>query len=166
MDDWGRELGPDKIGTIYFSGSPFAYHKDPDKTKAAHLPDGKSTLGDLGYLDKDGYLYLVGRKDHVIISGGVNIYPQEVEDRLILHPMVQDVGVFGIPNEEYGEEVKAVVQLMDGMCPTPQLAKELIDYCREGLAGFKCPKSIDFDTSLPREPTGKLYKAKLRARYL
>ena len=90
----------------------------------------------------------------------------EIEAVLATHPAIEDAAVFGIPNEEYGEEVKAVVQLMDGVCPTPQLAKELIGYCREALAGFKCPKSIDFDTSLPREPTGKLYKAKLRARYL
>lgn len=120
----------------------------------------------MGYLDEDGYLYLVERKDYMVISGGVNIFPQEVEDRLIVHPMVEDVGVFGIPNHEYGEEVKAVVQLVDDVVATPALAVALIDYCREHLAGYKCPKSIDFDPLLPREPTGKLYKRKLRARYL
>ena len=166
MDDDGEELAPGVIGGVYFSGLPFEYHKDPGKTAAAHLPDGKSTLGDMGYLDDEGYLYLVERKDYMIISGGVNIYPQEVEDRLILHPALADAAVFGIPNTEYGEEVKAVVQLADGVTETATLGSELIDYCRQHLADFKCPRSIDFDPELPREATGKLYKRKLRARYL
>ena len=166
MDDNGNELSPGEIGGVYFSGLPFEYHKDADKTQAAHLPDGKSTIGDMGYLDPDGYLFLVDRKDYMIISGGVNIYPQEVEDRLVLHPAVADVAVFGIPNPEFGEEVKAVVEPAEEITPTPELGEALISYCREHLAGFKCPRSIDFDAALPREPTGKLYKRKLRAKYL
>ena len=165
IGDNGAELAAGEVGDVYFSGSAFEYHKDPDKTRSAYLPDGKSTLGDIGYVDDEGYLYLVDRKDYMIISGGVNIYPQEVEDQLILHAAVADVAVFGIPHPEFGEEVKAVVQPSNGATPGPELARELIDYCRTRLAHFKCPRSIDFDDSLPREPTGKLYKKKLKARY-
>ena len=165
VDDDGNELPPGEVGGVYFSGLPFEYHKEPEKTRAAHLDDGKSTLGDIGYLDQDGYLYLVDRKDYMIISGGVNIYPQEVEDRLVVHPKVADAAVFGVPHPELGEAVKAVVEPAAPVVAGPDLEAELIAYCREHLAGFKCPKSVDFDTSLPREPTGKLYKRKLKARY-
>ena len=161
----GDELPPGEIGGIYFDGSAFEYHKDADKTASAYLADGKSTLGDIGYVDAEGYLYLVDRKDYLIISGGVNIYPQEVEDRLILHRAVADVAVFGVPHPEYGEAVKAVVEPAEGSDGNAALEHELIDYCRLHLARFKCPRSIDFDASLPREPTGKLYKRKLIARY-
>jgi fatty-acyl-CoA synthase len=165
MDEVGTELAPGEIGGIYFDGPRFDYHKDPDKTASVYLADGKSTLGDIGYMDEEGYLYLVDRKDYMIISGGVNIYPREIEDRLILHAAVADVAVFGIPHAEYGEEVKAVVEPVEGVTTGPELARELIDYCRQHIAHFKCPRSVDFDTSLPREPTGKLYKRKLKARY-
>ena len=165
VDDDGRELPAGEIGGIYFSGLRFEYHKDPEKTRGAYLADGKSTLGDIGYLDAEGYLYLVDRKDYLIISGGVNIYPQEVEDRLILHPRVADVAVFGIPHPEFGEQVKAVVEAADTTTTGPELEAELIEYCRAHLAHFKCPRSVDFAATLPREPTGKLYKRKLRAGY-
>jgi long-chain acyl-CoA synthetase len=163
----GEELGPHEEGAIYFSGGgTFEYKGDPDKTEASRLPGGLSTLGDIGYLDEEGYLYLTDRKAHMIISGGVNIYPREIEDVLIQHPVVADVAVFGIPNEEFGEEVKAVVELLDGHEPTDELARELLAHCREHLAGFKVPRSLDFTDDMPRLPTGKLYKRKLRERYL
>ena len=117
------------------------------------------------YLDDDDWLYLTDRKAHMIISGGVNIYPQEAENRLITHPKVQDVAVIGVPNEDFGEEVKAVVQPMDMGDASPALAQELMDYCRQKLAGIKCPRSIDFQSELPRHPTGKLYKRLLKERY-
>src|SRR5690606_6625905 len=120
----------------------------------------------IGYLDEEGYLYLTDRKAHMIISGGVNIYPREIEDVLIQHPVVGDVAVFGIPNDDFGEEVKAVVELLDGHEPTDDLARELLAFCREHLAGFKVPRSLDFTDDMPRLPTGKLYKRKLRDRYL
>ena len=124
-----------------------------------------STVGDVGYVDDDGYLYLTDRKTYMIISGGVNIYPQETENLLITHPKVVDAAVFGVPNEDLGEEVKAVVQLMPGVEPAPELERELIAFCREHLAHFKCPRTIDFVDELPRLPTGKLYKRLLRDRY-
>ena len=161
----GEELPAGEVGTVYFSGSDFEYHKDPQRTEQAYLPDGKSTLGDMGHVDDDGYLYLADRRDYMIISGGVNIYPQEVEDRLILHPAVADVAVFGVPNAEYGEEVKAVVELAADVVASESLEQSLIDYARQHLANYKCPRTIDFDQRLPREPTGKLYKRKLKARY-
>ena len=122
-------------------------------------------MGDVGYLDSDGYLYLTDRKSYMIISGGVNIYPQETEDVLITHPGVADVAVFGVPNEEMGEEVKAVVQLASGVKPGADIEAELIAFCRDHLAHHKCPRSIDFAAELPRLPTGKLMKAALRERY-
>lgn len=166
VDEEGNPLPSGEIGTVYFAnGAPFEYHNDPDKTRAATHQHGWTTLGDVGYLDAEGYLYLTDRKAYTIISGGVNIYPQEAEDVLVTHPKVTDVAVFGVPNEEFGEEVKAVVQLLDMSQANEDLAAELIDYCRSRLSSIKCPKSIDFETELPRHPTGKLYKRLLKDRY-
>ncbi|MBK5223659.1 MAG: AMP-binding protein [Acidimicrobiia bacterium] len=162
----GVELGPREEGAIYFSGGgKFEYHNAPEKTAEARMPGGLSTLGDVGYLDEDGWLFLTDRKAHMIISGGVNIYPREVEDVLIQHPAVADVAVFGIPNEDFGEEVKAVVQPLDPDVDTEQLARELQAFTHEHLAGYKCPRSIDFRDELPRLPTGKLYKRVLVEEY-
>jgi acyl-CoA synthetase (AMP-forming)/AMP-acid ligase II len=163
----GAELPTGEPGTIYFDGGNFRYHNDDAKTADSRHPTHPewSTLGDIGYLDPDGFLFLTDRKAHMIISGGVNIYPQEAENLLALHPKVADVAVIGVPNEEMGEEVKAVVQVADGVEPGPALADELIAYCREHLAGYKCPRSVDFDDELPRHPTGKLYKRLVRDRY-
>jgi acyl-CoA synthetase (AMP-forming)/AMP-acid ligase II len=119
----------------------------------------------MGYVDADGYLYLTDRSTFMIVSGGVNIYPQETENLLIMHPKVADAAVFGVPNAEFGEEVKAVVQPLDGVQPTAELAAELIEYCRDHLAAYKCPRSVDFDPALPRDPNGKLYKRRIRDRY-
>ena len=165
-DDDGNDLPPGEIGTIYFSGGgEYEYYKDPEKTAGAALPGGRTTLGDIGYLDEDGFLFLTDRKAHMIISGGVNIYPQEIEDCLIVHPQVADVAVFGVPNEEFGEEVKAVVQPIEGIEGSDELARELIAFARDRIAHYKCPRSVDFEAELPRLPTGKLYKRLLRDRY-
>lgn len=162
----GTELPTGEIGTVYFAGGPaFSYHNDPDKTAGAHNREGWSTLGDVGHLDAEGYLYLSDRKAYMIISGGVNIYPQETENTLINHPAVVDCAVFGVPDEEMGEQVKAVVQLQDPSLAGPAMAAELIAFCRQHLSGIKCPKSIDFEAALPRTPTGKLMKRLLRDRY-
>jgi long-chain acyl-CoA synthetase len=161
-----EELPPEQIGTVYFADAPvFSYHNDPEKTKRAYNAKGWSTLGDVGYLDEEGYLYLTDRKSYMIISGGVNIYPQETEDVLITHADVADVAVFGVPNEEMGEEVKAVVQPHDMARAGKDLAAELMLFCRQHLSPIKCPKSIDFEAELPRTPTGKLVKRHLRDRY-
>ncbi len=161
-----EELPPDEIGVIYFeSGEDFAYHGDDEKTKSMLSPQGWRTLGDIGRIDEDGYIYLTDRKSNMIISGGVNVYPQESENRLITHPKVADVAVFGIPNKDFGEEVKAVVQPAPGVTPDDTLEAELIDYCKAALASLKCPRSVDFLESLPREDNGKLYKKKLLERY-
>jgi acyl-CoA synthetase (AMP-forming)/AMP-acid ligase II len=161
-----EELPTGEIGTVYFADAPsFSYHNDPDKTKRAYNAKGWSTLGDVGYLDRDGYLYLTDRKSYMIISGGVNIYPQETEDVLITHAEVADVAVFGVPNEEMGEEVKAVVQPHDMAHAGKALEAELIEFCRQRLSPLKCPRSIDFESELPRTPTGKLVKRHLRDRY-
>ncbi len=166
LDDHDIELPTGQIGTVYFAGGgAFSYHNDPEKTRSAHSGQGWSTLGDIGYLDADGYLYLTDRKSHMIISGGVNIYPRETEDVLITHPAVLDVAVFGVPNEEMGEEVKAVVQLHDQTRAGKDLEADLIQFCRKHLSPIKCPKSIDFEAELPRTPTGKLLKRHLRDRY-
>jgi long-chain acyl-CoA synthetase len=154
-----------EAGTVYFSGGrPFEYHKDPEKTANAYLHDGWSTLGDIGYLDSDGYLYLTDREADVIVSGGVNIYPREVEETLAQHPAVDDVAVIGVPNEEFSEEVKAIVVARAGV-QSDGLAEDLISFCRTHLAHYKCPRSVDFVDSLPRQNTGKLFKRELRARY-
>jgi acyl-CoA synthetase (AMP-forming)/AMP-acid ligase II len=166
VGDDGEELPTGESGTIYFEGgATFEYHNDPEKTKGSRNDKGWSTLGDVGYLDGDGFLYLTDRKAYMIISGGVNIYPQEAENVLVMHPKVVDAAVFGIPNEEMGEEVKAVVQPVDMADAGPEFERELIAYCKEQLAGFKCPRSIDFEAELPRHPTGKLYKRLLKDRY-
>jgi long-chain acyl-CoA synthetase len=151
---------------VYFADAPlFSYHNDPEKTKRAYNSKGWSTLGDVGYLDDEGFLYLTDRKSYMIISGGVNIYPQETEDVLITHPEIADVAVFGVPNEEMGEEVKAVVQPHDMARAGKELEAELILFCRKHLSPIKCPRSIDFEAELPRTPTGKLVKRHLRDRY-
>ena len=147
-------------------GTDFEYHKDPEKTEAAHLEPGVFTIGDVGYVDADGYLFLSDRKIDMIISGGVNIYPAEIEGVLCDHPAVLDAAVFGIPDEEFGEEVKAAVELAPGHTRrTRRSSGELVAYCRERLAGYKAPRSIDFVDALPRHPTGKLYKRLLRDPY-
>lgn len=160
----GSPADPGEAGEIWFSdGRPFEYHRDADKTAAAYDAEGRSTLGDIGYLDEEGYLYLTDRKADVIISGAVNIYPREVEEVLLRSPDVADVGVIGVPNEEFGEEVKAIVELRAGVDPVG--AEQRLDaHCRASLAGFKCPRSYTFET-LPRQETGKLFKRLLRDRY-
>lgn len=164
LDEAFNELPTGETGTVYFSGgNDFAYHKDPDKTAKARSPQGFTTLGDIGYVDADGYLYLKDRKAFMIISGGVNIYPQEVENLLVSHPRVLDAAVFGVPNDEFGEEVKAVIEPADGS--DEALAEALIAFCRDNLSHIKCPKSIDFIDAMPRHPTGKLYKEALKRRY-
>ena len=161
-----EELPTGQIGTVYFADAPvFSYHNDPEKTARAFNDRGWSTLGDVGYLDDEGFLYLTDRKSYMIISGGVNIYPQETEDVLITHPDIADVAVFGVPNEEMGEEVKAVVQPHDMARAGKAFEAELIVFCRKHLSPIKCPKSIDFEAELPRTPTGKLVKRHLRDRY-
>ena len=160
-----------ETGTIFFeSAAVFEYHNDPETTKASRDPRGRgwTTLGDIGYLDSEKFLYLTDRKAFMIISGGVNIYPQEAENVLINHPAVIDVAVFGVPNDEFGEEVKGVVQ-PKSMPASPEaaaeLSRELIAYCRQSLTDIKCPRSIDFRIELPRHPTGKLYKRLLKDEY-
>ncbi|MEJ5254918.1 MAG: AMP-binding protein [Acidimicrobiales bacterium] len=166
LDEDGNELPPGEEGTIYFSGGgEFEYHNDPDKTASSRDQRGWTTLGDVGRLDEDGFLYLTDRKSYMIITGGVNVYPQETENLLVTHPKVLDCAVIGVPNEEFGEEVKAVVQLADPTEAGPELERELIAFCREHLADVKCPRSVDFVEELPRHPTGKLYKRLLRDRY-
>jgi acyl-CoA synthetase (AMP-forming)/AMP-acid ligase II len=166
LDDAFEELPARKEGGIYFeSDTKFEYHNAPEKTADSRSPQGYTTLGDVGFLDEEGWLYLTDRKAHMIISGGVNIYPQETENALITHPKVADVAVIGVPNEDFGEEVKAVVQLVDPGDASPELAQELMDWCRERIASVKCPRSIDFEAELPRHPTGKLYKRLLKDRY-
>jgi acyl-CoA synthetase (AMP-forming)/AMP-acid ligase II len=167
-DSGGEELPTGTIGTLYFSGGPsFEYHGDPAKTAASRDPKGRgwTTLGDIGYVDEDGFLYLTDRVSHMIISGGVNIYPQEAENLLAVHPKVADVAVIGVPDPDMGEQVKAVVQPEAMADAGPELAAELIAYCRDHLAGYKCPRSVDFRAELPRHPTGKLLKRVLRDEY-
>ena len=166
LNDDFEELPAGEAGGIYFeSDATFEYHNAPEKTAAGRSPQGYSTLGDVGYLDDEGWLFLTDRKAHMIIAGGVNIYPQETEDTLITHPKVADVAVIGVPNEDFGEEVKAVVQLEDMSEASPALEQDLIDYCRERISSVKCPRSVDFEEQLPRHPTGKLYKRLLKDRY-
>ncbi len=170
VDDDGEEAPVGESGTVYFEGeaaSTFEYHNDAEQTKRSRDPKGRgwSTLGDVGYLDEDGYLYLTDRKAYMIITGGVNVYPQEAENVLAMHPQVEDVAVFGVPNDDFGEEVKAVVQPIDPADAGPDLERVLIAYCKEHLADVKCPRSVDFRTELPRHPTGKLYKRLLKDEY-
>jgi long-chain acyl-CoA synthetase len=167
LDDNMQPAAKGVPGEIWFkTATPFVYFNDPERTAQTRSADGEmSTVGDVGYVDDDGFLYLTDRSTFMIISGGVNIYPQECENLLIVHPKVMDAAVFGVPNEDLGEEVKAVVQAMPGVATGPALEAELIAYCKQHLAKLKCPKTIDFDAALPRLPTGKLYKKPLRDRY-
>jgi acyl-CoA synthetase (AMP-forming)/AMP-acid ligase II len=167
LDEEGNQCPVGVDGTIWFRGATaFEYFEDPLKTAESRRDGGMtSTVGDVGHLDAEGYLYLTDRKTFMIISGGVNIYPQETENVLSAHPAVLDVAVIGIPNDDLGEEVKAVVQLADPASAGPELSQELIGYCRDRLAHFKCPKTVDFVAELPRSETGKLYKRKLRDTY-
>jgi long-chain acyl-CoA synthetase len=167
LDDEGRQRPAGVDGTIWFRGATaFQYFQDPFKTAESRSSDGAtSTVGDVGHVDAEGYLYLTDRKSYMIISCGVNIYPQETENLLSGHPAVLDVAVIGVPNDDLGEEVKAVVQLVDPAAAGPELELELITYCRDRLTHFKCPRTVDFVTELPRFPTGKLYKRLLRDAY-
>jgi acyl-CoA synthetase (AMP-forming)/AMP-acid ligase II len=166
LDEDGNELPKGEAGQIWFESElTFEYHNDPVKTAGAYNDRGWSSLGDIGYVDDDGYLYLTDRASHMIISGGVNIYPQEVENELTVHPAVTDVAVIGVPNADLGEEVKAVVIPADPAAAGDDLASELISYCRSRLAHYKCPVTVDFVDELPRLPTGKLLKRQLRERY-
>jgi acyl-CoA synthetase (AMP-forming)/AMP-acid ligase II len=159
----GTEVPTGTTGTIYFeSARKFEYLNDPDKTASIQEAHGWRTLGDMGHVDDEGYLYLTDRATFMIISGGVNIYPQEIENVLVMHPSVSDVAVFGVPNEDFGEEVKAVVQPAPGVVVNDELTNELLAFCRENLAGYKIPKSIDYVDELPRDPAGKLFKRRLR----
>jgi long-chain acyl-CoA synthetase len=166
FNDDEEELPTNEIGTVYMamSSGGFEYHKDKTKTEKSRI--GRFfTVGDVGYIDEDGFLFLCDRKTDMIISGGANIYPAEIENVLLGHPKVVDAAVFGIPNDDWGEEVKAVVEPVDGVEPSPELAAEIMAYCEGRLAKFKTPKTIDFTSEMPRDPNGKLYKRKLRDPY-
>jgi long-chain acyl-CoA synthetase len=167
LDDDGNELPPDEVGNVYMEpeiGGDFEYRNDPELTKS--IRRGRAfTIGDVGYLDAEGYLFISDRAKDMIISGGVNIYPAEIEGVLSSHPMVGDVAVIGVPDPEWGESVKAVVELVDGIEPSDEIVEELIAHCRERLAGYKCPRSVDFRASLPRNETGKLFKRLIRDEY-
>ncbi|MEM7404149.1 MAG: AMP-binding protein [Pseudomonadota bacterium] len=167
LDENMQPVPDGTAGEIWFkTATEFEYFNDPEKTAETRSPDGTmSTVGDIGYVDDDGFLYLTDRATFMIISGGVNIYPQECEDLLITHPLVADAAVFGVPNEDLGEEVKAVVQLMPDVPESDATANTLAEYCAAHLARAKCPRSIDFTAELPRLPTGKLYKRLLRDQY-
>lgn len=167
--DDGTELPAGEVGAIYFEreSRPFSYHKDPEKTQKATHPvhDNWTTVGDLGHMDADGYLFLADRQAFVIISGGVNIYPQEIENVLALHPKIFDVAVIGLPDPEMGQRVQAVVQVRAGEVPSEELADEIVEYVRGRLAGFKVPRGVDFVDEIPRTPTGKLLKRKITEMY-
>ena len=168
IDDDGNRVPAGTSGQIYVKnlmGSDFEYHKEPEKTAEAHLEPGVFTFGDVGYLDEDGYLFMSDRKIDMIISGGVNIYPAEIEAALLSHPAVIDAAVFGIPNDEFGEEVKAAVELAEGQTGSEALTEALLAHCRAHLAGYKTPRSVDYVDALPRHETGKLYKRILRDAY-
>jgi acyl-CoA synthetase (AMP-forming)/AMP-acid ligase II len=166
VGDDGSECAVGESGELYFEGGPaFEYFKDPEKTASVSNEKGWRSLGDMGYVDEEGYLYLTDRSTFMIVSGGVNIYPQEAENLLVMHPKLVDAAVFGVPNEEFGEEVKAVVQPAAGVAAGPELEAELIAYCKAHLASYKCPRTVEFDPDLPRDPNGKLYKRRIRERY-
>ena len=165
-DDEGNELPPRGEGMVFFNPPrPFEYHNDPDKTASSRNKHGWSTLGDVGWVDEDGYLFLTDRKSFMIISGGVNVYPQEIENHLVTHPAVADVAVVGAPHDEMGEQVVAVIQPVAGVEPGEALAQELTAFCRQSLSGVKIPRRFDFVEELPRHATGKLYKRLIRDRY-
>jgi long-chain acyl-CoA synthetase len=166
LDDAGNALEPNQVGTVYMRMADyrFEYHKDKTKTQGA-WKDGLFTVGDAGYLDGDGFLFLCDRKADLIISGGVNIYPAEIEGVIINHPKVRDVAVFGVPDDDWGEQVKAVIELHAGHQPSPEVERELREFCANELAKHKRPRTIDFIAELPRDPSGKLYKRKLRDPY-
>src|SRR5256714_10007345 len=164
LDGGGEDAPAGTVGTVYMKAPAdgrFEYYKDPDKTAKAYRGEW-FTLGDMGYSDDDGYLFLTDRSANLIISGGVNIYPAEVDAVLLDHPAMADVATIGVPNDEWGEEVKAVVQLKDGADVSPE---ELVAWCRERLARYKCPRTVDFVDELPRSDTGKIYKRLLRDKY-
>jgi fatty-acyl-CoA synthase len=167
--DDGTELPAGEIGGVYFERDdiPFAYHNDPEKTRAAQHPQHPAwtTLGDIGYLDEDGFLFLTDRKAFMIISGGVNIYPQETENVLALHPAVYDVAVIGVPDPEMGESVAAFIQPAAGAVPGPELAQEVVTFVKSKIADYKAPKVVRFVDDLPRTETGKLLKSELKAKY-
>lgn len=163
VGDDGHELPPGKDGLIYFEGQSFEYHNDPGKTAGSRDDRGWSTLGDIGHVDDEGFLYLSDRRTDLIISGGVNVYPAEIEEALITHPAVDDVAVIGVPDAEMGQAVLAIVALTGKGTGSPALAAELIGHCRDRLASFKCPRSVEFVAELPRLPTGKLLRRQLRA---
>jgi long-chain acyl-CoA synthetase len=165
LDDEGAECPPGRPGTVYMKLlQDFAYKGDEEKTRAGRR-GGFFTVGDVGYLNDEGYLFLCDRKIDMIISGGVNIYPAEVEAALFAHPKVGDAAVFGIPDDDWGEQVKAVVEPAPGIAPGPDLEREILDHCGERLAKYKCPRTVDFTDAMPRDPNGKLYKRTLRDPY-
>ena len=166
VDESGNEVSPLQTGLIYMrNGRTFEYHKDPAKTRGAFMEGGWGTYGDVGHVDNEGYLYLTDRQSHMIISGGVNVYPQEAENVLYMHPAIADVAVIGVPHEEFGEEVKAVVQPKDPVTNAEQLEADIIAWCRARLSPIKCPRSVDFVTELPRNEAGKLVKRLVKERY-
>lgn len=165
LDDDGNELPANEVGQIYMSlSSAFEYHNDTEQTKAAYKGN-RHTIGDVGYVDDDGYLFISDRKKDMIITGGVNVYPAEIESLLASHPMVHDVAVVGVPDPEWGESVKAVVQPVAGVAGSPELAADIIEYCKDRLASYKCPRSVDFRSELPRTEAGKLVKRTIRDEY-
>lgn len=167
LDEEGNELPTGEIGEVYFSGgNQFSYHREEAKTKQAYNQAGYNSVGDIGWIDEEGYLYLTDRKNFTIISGGVNIYPQEIENCIINHPQVADVAVFGIPHPEFGQEVKAVVQPLKWAEQSPMLANDILNYCHDHLAHIKVPRSLDFMQELPRKDNGKLYKRRLVEQYV
>ena len=169
IDEGGGRLPPGAIGDLYCRSSvsdrPFEYHEDEEKTEGAYLEPGVFTIGDVGFVDDEGYVHLADRRSNMIISGGVNIYPAEIEQVIQDHPAVADVGVFGIPDDEWGESVKAAIELREGRVASPALEDEILAHARAHLAGYKVPRSIDFEDSLPRHQSGKLYIRRLRDRY-
>lgn len=169
VDEHGRVLGPNEVGVFYcrhrLLDRPFEYHRDPEKTAAAYGPDGSITIGDVGYVDEEGWVYLCDRRADIIISGGVNVYPAEIERVLQGHPAVADVAVVGVPDEEWGEQVKAIVEPVGEAHPGPELEREILQFARRHLAAYKVPRSVDFEPDLPRLPSGKLMKRQLRDRY-
>ena len=166
LDDEDRDCPPDQPGTVYIKlgRADFEYKDDKKKTEE-NRREGYFTVGDIGYLNEEGYLFLCDRKSDMIISGGVNIYPAEIESVLMQHPKIADVAVFGIPHSDWGEEVKAVVEPVDSAEGDQALAEEILEFCKDKLAKYKTPRSVDFIAEMPRDPNGKLYKRKLRDPY-